>query len=306
MKPLSPILILLFTFSVVYAQNVTNVSFHQEGNKVIILYDLDVPSDVSVFMSTDGGVTYGDTLRHVTGAVGKNVPAGTGKRIEYDPLAELDKLQGDNFVFKVSAVQHYETKEEARLNAKTARLNEKNIRLNEKNVRLNSIPKSVFLTVNAELWNMPQWGLGFKVGTMKNVGWYFSFLTNFNYNGMFRDFYNGSEYDLTGNSKTSYIEAMAGITARRYKLLSFHFGVGFNYRTNLLQTTQGWYRYEYNTYYGPVVATGLMFHINSIVISLEGTTAFNVNNQSYYVFSFGGNLGVGYSFPTKTNNKTRK
>ena len=103
MKPLFPILILLFAFSAVYAQNVTNVSFHQEGNKVIIMYDLDRQADVSVYMSSDGGNSFGGALQHVTGAVGKSVPAGTGKRIEYDPLAEYDKLQGENFVFKVSA-----------------------------------------------------------------------------------------------------------------------------------------------------------------------------------------------------------
>ena len=99
MKPLFPILILLFAFSA----NVTNVSFHQEGNKVIILYDLDRQADVSVYMSTDGGRTFGGALQHVTGAVGKNVPAGAGKRIEYDALAEYDKLQGEDFVFKVKA-----------------------------------------------------------------------------------------------------------------------------------------------------------------------------------------------------------
>ncbi len=299
MKHFLPIFFLLFAFSAAFAQNVTNVSFHQEGNKVIILYDLDMPSDVSVYMSTDGGVTYGDTLRHVTGDVGIYVSAGTGKRIEYDVLAEYDKLQGENFVFKVSAVQHYATKKEARLN-------EKSVRLNEKNVRLNAIPNTVFLTVNTELWNMPQWGVGFKVGTMKNVGWYFSFLTNFNYNGMFRDFHNGREYDLTGKSKSSYIEAMAGITARRYQLISFLFGIGFNYRTNLIQSSEGWHRYKYNTYYGPVVATGLMFHIKSIVLSLEGTTAFSVYSYSNYFFSFGGSLGVGFCIPTPKKSSIKK
>ncbi len=103
MKHFLPIFFLLFAFSVAFAQNVTNVSFHQEGNKVIIMYDLDKQADVSVFMSTDGGGTFGNALQHVTGAVGKNVPAGTGKRIEYDALADYDNLQGDDFVFKVKA-----------------------------------------------------------------------------------------------------------------------------------------------------------------------------------------------------------
>lgn len=104
MKPFLTSLILVLSLSLAFAQNVTNVSFHQEGNKVIILYDLDRQADVSVYMSTDGGNSFGGALRHVTGAVGKNVPAGIGKRIEFDALAEYDKLQGGDFVFKVRAV----------------------------------------------------------------------------------------------------------------------------------------------------------------------------------------------------------
>ncbi len=103
MKHLFQLLILMFTFSVAFAQNVTNVSFHQKGNKVIIMYDLGKQADVSVYMSTDGGVTFGDALQHVTGAVGRNVPAGIGKRVEFDALAEYDKLPGKDVVFKVAA-----------------------------------------------------------------------------------------------------------------------------------------------------------------------------------------------------------
>ena len=94
---------MMFSVCVLIGQNVTNVSFHQEGNKVVIIYSLDKQANVSVYMSTDGGRSYGSALQHVTGAVGKNVAAGTGKRIEYDALEDYDKLQGENFVFKVKA-----------------------------------------------------------------------------------------------------------------------------------------------------------------------------------------------------------
>ena len=86
------------------SQNVTNVSFHQEDNKVVITYDLDKAADVSVYMSTDGGHSFGRALQHVTGAVGKNVQAGTNNHIVYDALAEYDELKGEDFVFKVSAI----------------------------------------------------------------------------------------------------------------------------------------------------------------------------------------------------------
>lgn len=98
------------------------------------------------------------------------------------------------------------------------------------------------------------------------------------------------------------MEALIGITARRYKAVSFHFGVGFNYRTSNLETTQGWYRYHKNTYYGPAVATGLMFHIHSFVFSLEGVGSYNLNPKCAQKYSLGGNFGIGFCIPKKKNN----
>lgn len=170
-----------------------------------------------------------------------------------------------------------------------------------RNERLESIPSSFFLTVNGEVSTMPQWGAGFKIGTMKNVGWYFSALSNFNYKGIFHNFRNGDVYNLTGNSKSAYVEALIGITARRYKPVSFHFGVGFNYRSYTLETTQGWFSYPKNTYYGPAVATGLMFHIHSFVFSLEGMGSYNLNPKCKQKYAVGGNFGIGFCIPTKKN-----
>lgn len=104
MKQIMVMVLLVLAVSVTFSQNVTNVSFHQEGNKVVITYDLDKTADISVYMSSNGGKSFGDALQHVSGAVGKHVSAGMGKRIEYDALADYDKLQGENFVFKVNAV----------------------------------------------------------------------------------------------------------------------------------------------------------------------------------------------------------
>lgn len=50
---------------------------------------------------------------------------------------------------------------------------------------LDSLPLTFFITPNAAYTSMPQWSYGFKIGTVKFLGWYFSAMTNFQYKGAF-------------------------------------------------------------------------------------------------------------------------
>ncbi len=86
----------------VMAQNVTNVTFYQEGDKVIITYNLDRLANIEVLLSCDGGQTFSAPLQHVSGDVGKVVKAGNN-RIVWDVLKEMEKLIGDNIIFRVKA-----------------------------------------------------------------------------------------------------------------------------------------------------------------------------------------------------------
>nr|MCR5192622.1 hypothetical protein [Bacteroidales bacterium] len=53
------------------AQTVTNSRFEQEGKMVKIYYDLSEDADISIYLSTDGGITFeSQPIGHVTGAVG--------------------------------------------------------------------------------------------------------------------------------------------------------------------------------------------------------------------------------------------
>ncbi len=88
------------------AQNVSNADFYQDGKNVVITYSLDQAADVSVQVSTDGGVTFSAPLRYVSGNVGKNVQAGNN-RIVWDVLSEYDKLVGEQFQFLISAVDKF-------------------------------------------------------------------------------------------------------------------------------------------------------------------------------------------------------
>jgi len=91
---------LIITCSV-FSQNVTNVESQQIGNKIEIAYHLDKNADIEIQISENGGGTY-KNINKVSGDVGKNITAGN-KKIIWDVLAERDKLQGDNIVFKVVA-----------------------------------------------------------------------------------------------------------------------------------------------------------------------------------------------------------
>ncbi len=86
-----------------FAQNVSDVAFYQEGKNIVVTYSLDKVANVSVQVSTDGGATYSAPLKHVSGDVGKDVSAGA-KQIVWDVLSEYDSFTGDNVVFLVQAI----------------------------------------------------------------------------------------------------------------------------------------------------------------------------------------------------------
>ena len=97
------LLLSVFTAVCSFGQTVSNVDAYQEGKNIIITYDIDKAGSVGdVYCSTDGGRTWGEALRQVTGDVNKQVPAGS-HRIVWNVLAEREKLSGANICFKVVA-----------------------------------------------------------------------------------------------------------------------------------------------------------------------------------------------------------
>ena len=95
------LLLSVFTAVCCFGQTVSNVDAYQEGKNIIITYDTDKDGTVGeVFCSTDGGRTWGEPLRQVTGDVNKQVSAGS-HRIVWDVLSEREKLAGESICFKV-------------------------------------------------------------------------------------------------------------------------------------------------------------------------------------------------------------
>ena len=241
--------------------------------------------------------------------------AEAAKQAEQERLAAEKKAEQERIAAEKAAAEAAKQAEQERIAAEkkaeqeriaAEKAAEKAAHQAEVQERLAAIPSVVFFTVNAEIWNQPQWAMGFKVGTMKNVGWYVGVMTNFNYRGMFKPFEEGNHYVLTGKSKSSFLELTAGVTARRYQPVTFLCGVGFAFRSYNLQTDTGkWFRYNRANHIGPVLNVGFMFHIKQFAISLEGTSLFNLNMSNSQRVAFGGNLGIGFAIPYK-NNKQQK
>lgn len=265
------------------AQTVSNVTATQVGKTIHVTYDLDKAADITLFLSTDGGSTYTQLYR-VSGDVGKTVGPGH-KTIVWDVHSELGELQGDNIVFKVKVVGNAEIRWRKQLRAET------------KNV----LPYSTFFTLNGSYSPLPQWSFGFKVGGMKQVGWYVSLMSNFNFAGWGYPFYSGEEYYLTGDSRTIRFSAQAGFVYRPVKLLSLLLGVGYGYRALTYETNvydgNGSYRYSQwrtlpeRTYNGVDVSLGLLLDIKGFALSAEAVTT---NFQTIEA-----KIGVGFCLPHK-------
>lgn len=91
-----------------FSQLIENVRSEVSGSNIHIYYDLleagyDLPVFVRVYLSTDGGKSYGEPLKSVTGDVGMVVGSGEGKKIIWDVFSEMDELVSEAVKFRVKA-----------------------------------------------------------------------------------------------------------------------------------------------------------------------------------------------------------
>ena len=98
------LLALLCTALHTRAQRVTNVTAEQQGQELLIHYQLEAegPVEVLLYLSTDRGSQWEGPLKSCTGDVGPNVAPGTDKRIRWEVLKDRE-LVGDGIAFKVVA-----------------------------------------------------------------------------------------------------------------------------------------------------------------------------------------------------------
>lgn len=104
MKQFFILLLILLGFSAFASASSTNlvrdVVCRQDGDRIVITYNLKKKADVDLFCSTDGGKTYKRIFR-VSGDVGYGILPGK-KEIVWNVLEERDNLMGD-VCFKVEA-----------------------------------------------------------------------------------------------------------------------------------------------------------------------------------------------------------
>lgn len=89
------------------AQQIGNVRAEQNGNKIIVFYDIiqsqgEVLFDVSLYVAVDGGEFEGP-LRSVSGDAGENITGGRNRQIVWDVLEERDELKSTSVEFRVVA-----------------------------------------------------------------------------------------------------------------------------------------------------------------------------------------------------------
>lgn len=260
-----------------FAQTVSNVNAEQVGNTVKITYDLDKAADISVFISTNGGAAFRG-LKHVSGDVGNTIGPGH-KTIVWDVLSEVDSLISDSIVFRVRVEDNAEA-EWRKMLRKEAR---------------KAMPFNTFFTLNAAYSPQSHWSIGFKVGQVKNVGWFVSLMSNFHFKGWGNPFEEGSDYWLT-NCKSSRLSAQVGLVYRPCKPMSLLFGVGYGYRSLTYKDIDNvWYSYPKRTYQGVDASFGFLFDIKSVVLSAEAvTTNFKIVE---------GRVGIGYRLPDQKQEK---
>ena len=264
-------------FGTIAAQNVSNVNVVQSGKTIEITYDLDKAADISVYMSSNGGETYRG-LRHVNGDVGKTVGPGH-KTIVWDVLSEVEELIGDSIVFMVRV--------DANAEAEWNKILRKEAR--------KAMPFNTFFTINGAYSPQNHWSVGFKVGQVKNVGWFVSVMSNFHFKGCGNPFEEGNDYWLT-NCKSSRLSAQVGFVYRPCKPFSLLFGVGYGYRSLTYKDIDNvWYYYPKRTYQGVDASFGFLFDIKGVVFSAEAvTTNFKTIEAR---------AGIGYCLPDKKREK---
>ena len=84
---------------------VKDVWFRTDRDKVHIYYTLEGEGKykVSLRLSDDGGLTFSDVPKSLSGAVGRGVKPGRSKEVIWDAMRDAPSLEGNDFVFEVLA-----------------------------------------------------------------------------------------------------------------------------------------------------------------------------------------------------------
>lgn len=272
------LLFVLFSATLLRAENASNIRVRQEGKAIIITYDLSKNSVVCLLMASGKSNQYTE-LTAVTGNVGKGVSAGQNRKIVWKPLEEKEAFIAENVRFKVEAMSSYECYTQ---NAKI------------KTVVMGQMGYSV----------APQLSYGAMIGQMyKGIGWYVSGRSNFQFNTPAelacneQGYIDGERPFYTGNISTTHYIINAGFmmnvlektTKNKFNTLGFYLGGGYGKRELQWETTDGlWIKYAPTSHTGFSGNIGLFGSVYGITLSV----GVNTINFKYVEVE----AGIGYMF----------
>lgn len=275
---LSVFVLFILSFSVLQAQNISNLSFRQEGTDILITYDITAAKfnqkfNLELYVSTDGGASFTGPLQSVRGAIGTGVISGKGKKIRWAVFEEMPTFGGD-IVFDIRAV-----------------------------VTSEGIPKKFYIGYKGS-YNSP---LGIVAGRTGRVGYYISgrlspgSLNKVSYqtNGdLLLDYNERGYYRFSGRDNSKWISVTGGIQVQVSRNFHWTAGAGFT-RFDLLWEVENytypssfvdtkWAVNNQESFTGPELETGIMYQSNFILIS-AGLSAKNLNKMDVF-------WGIAYLF----------
>ncbi len=271
------LLSLLLGSQVAVAQDhVTNIRAVQNDKMVTITYDLNVRSDVRLFISIDDGQTYTDTMK-VTGYVNRVVPQGNNRTIRWQAFNNLGYGDYPEIRFK------FVTKDAQQTQAP----------------KVKRIPKITFITLNGAYTNTENPSVGFTFGQVQKFGWFASVMSGFNFAGLAPAAVSDAE-GFVGEDLPFYkdeyaktvLSVMGGGVMRLNDMMYLKAGLGFGNRSLSWKTLDDrWVRNGGYSAVGVDVSAGMMFRFGGFVLSLDAvTTNFKI---------FEGRIGLGYSFENR-------
>lgn len=225
-------------------QSITNVDANQEGKSIAITYDLSETTDISLYITQDGGKTKTRIpLKFTSGDVGRRVKPGVQKKILWRVLDQYPNqgFQGENVSFIVKG----------------------------------SAKMRLFVALNAGYALDSGFNLGLMVGQLASVGWYAKVMAtplsvpiSTDYERDESGWVGFIQPAYTGNANTFKAYGVAGVTVRLSDPLYLNAGVGYGIRKNQWETTGGeWVNNLPGSPRGFAIDAGLMGVIGNVLLS---------------------------------------
>lgn len=258
----------LITAAYASAQSVTNVDANQEGKAIAITYDLKEKSNITLFVTQDGGKTKTLVPKQFTsGDVGSNVTPGLDKKILWHVLDQYpnENFLGNNLSFIVTG---------------------------KPSMR-------IFAMLNAGYSLNSGFTIGVSVGQIGFIGWYVKALstltapkaTTFECDG--RGYVDGTLPAYSGSANSFMIFGVVGANVRLGgSPVYFNAGLGYGMRNYAWETVEGkWVKNRPGSYSGIAVDAGLMTKLGNVILSAGVSLVIGHPNWNVDI-----NAGVGYVF----------